>query len=119
MAFYIGQDLPNIPRSNSPIDADQHGAPTLVIEVVATTLSDDLGQKRLLYERFGVAEYWVVDVDSMVVTAFEVRNRGSRQIQVSQVLEGLAIATVEEALRRSQMEDDGAVNRWLMQQFSI
>jgi Uma2 family endonuclease len=118
LAFYVGAGLPIISRSNSPVDLDVHPAPTLVIEIAATTLSDDLGQKRLLYERLGVREYWVVDVEAAVVTAFEVRNGGSRQILVSQVLAGLAIAIVEEALRRSQTEEDGAINRWLMQEFA-
>ncbi len=118
LAFYVGSGLPIIPRSNSPVDLDIYPAPTLAIEIAATTLSDDLGQKRLLYERLGVREYWVVDVEAAVVTAFEVRNGGSRQILVSQVLAGLAIAIVEEALRRSQTEEDGAINRWLMQEFA-
>jgi hypothetical protein len=40
-----------------------------------------------------------------------------RQVQVSLVLPELAIARIEEALRRSQIEEDGAVNRWLLKQF--
>jgi Uma2 family endonuclease len=36
----------------------------LVIEVSDTTLADDLGVKAQLYARFGVREYWVVDVDA-------------------------------------------------------
>jgi Uma2 family endonuclease len=118
LAFYVGAGLPIISRSNSPVDLDVHPAPTLAIEISVTTLSDDLGQKRLLYERLGVREYWVVDVELAVVTAFEVQNGGSRQIVVSQVLVGLDIAIVEEALRRSQTEEDGAINRWLMQEFA-
>ena len=39
------------------MDVNLYGAPTLTIEVASTTLSDDLGQKRLLYERLGVQEY--------------------------------------------------------------
>lgn len=105
---------------------DTWGAPTLAIElcstnvteIASTTLSDDLGPKRLLYERIGVTEYWVVNVKAASVVAFAVANGGSWQIQTSQVLPDLAIATIEEALRRSQTEEDGAVNRWLLQQFS-
>lgn len=118
LALYIGSALPTIPRTNSPIDVGEHGAPTLAIEIASTTLSDDLGPKRLLYERLGVTEYWVVNVKAASVIAFAVANGGSRQIQTSQVLPDLAIATIEEALRRSQTEEDGAVNRWLLQQFS-
>ncbi|MFE4105564.1 Uma2 family endonuclease [Almyronema epifaneia] len=117
IAFYIGSDLPNIPRSNSPVDVNLYGSPTLAIEVASTTLSDDLGQKRLLYERLGVQEYWVVNVEAVEIIAFAISNGGSRQIQVSAVLPDLSMSIIEEALRRSQNEDDGAVNRWLLQQF--
>ncbi len=89
----------------------------MAIEISASTLNDDLGKKRLLYERFGVREYWVVDVQSAIVTAFAVADGGSRQIQVSQVLPGLSMGTIEKALRRSQTEDNTEVNQWLMQQF--
>ena len=116
LAFYIGK-LPNIPRSNSPVDVNLYGSPTLAIEVASTTLSDDLGQKRLLYERLAIQEYWVVNVEAATVIAFAIADGGSRQIQESLVLPSLAISVVEEALRRSQTEDDGAVNRWLLQQF--
>lgn len=118
LAFYVGSALPNIPRSNHPVDVNLYGPPTLAIEVSSTTLSDDLGQKRLLYERLGVAEYWVVNVEAATVIAFEIAGRGSRQIQISVVLPNLPISVIEEALQRSQTEDDGAVNRWLLQQFS-
>lgn len=118
LAFYIGAELPNIPRSNSPVDVDLYNPPTLAIEVASTTLSDDLGQKRLLYERLGVQEYWVVNVEAATVIAFAIAAGGSRQIQVSAVLPGLSLSLTEEALQRSQTEDDGAVNRWLLAQFS-
>jgi len=117
LAFYIGAELPTIPRSNSPVDVNLYGSPRLAIEISSTTLSDDLGQKRLLYERLGVQEYWVVNVEAATVIAFAIADGGSRQIQVSSVLPDLSLAVVEEALRRSRTEDDGAVNRWLLQQF--
>jgi Uma2 family endonuclease len=36
----------------------------LVVEVADTTLTDDLGRKRLLYARAGVPHYWVADVNA-------------------------------------------------------
>lgn len=119
-SFYIGAEFQLPPRTNSPVDVDLYDPPTLVIEVASTTLNDendDLGRKRLLYERLGVQEYWVVDGDGAAVIAFEVFDGGSRQIQTSTVLPGLAIATIEAALQRSQTEEDGAMNRWLLQTF--
>jgi len=106
------------PLDNSPVDVDEFGAPHLVIEIASTALDDDLGRKRLLYERLGVQEYWVVDVSNREVLAFEVKDGGSRQIRVSQVLLGLDMALVEESLRRSETQDDGEINRWLIQVFS-
>jgi Uma2 family endonuclease len=118
LAYYLGPEAQRPPKTSAAVDVDVWGAPTLAVEISVTTLSDDLGQKRLLYERLGVGEYWVVDVESATVTAFAVRDGGSRQILASQVLVGLEMAIVEAALRRSQTEEDGAVNRWLMQQFA-
>ncbi len=58
-----------------------------------------------------------MDVVAKEVTAFEVAEGRSGQIRSSQVLPGLTMAVVEEALRRSETEDDGAINRWLLQKF--
>lgn len=118
IAFYLGQGFKLPLRDNRPIDVTQFGAPQLVVEIASTTLNDDLGRKRLLYERFGNKEYWVVDVQAAQVFAFAIANGFSGQILDSQVLPGLAIATVEDALRRSQSEDDVTINRWLMEVFS-
>lgn len=63
VAFYIGEGAKYLPpQNNSPVNIDLCGSPTLVVEVGASSLSDDLGAKRLLYEHVGVKEYWVVDV---------------------------------------------------------
>lgn len=116
--FYVGtvEKLP--PRNNSAVDLNEYDAPTLVLEIASTTLSDDLGAKRLLYERLGVKEYWVVNTSASAVIAFEMLNGGSREIRRSVVLPELEIAVVEKALQRSQTADDGEVNRWLLQRFS-
>jgi Uma2 family endonuclease len=65
----------------------------------------------------GVQEYWVVDVENGEVTAFAVWDGGSRQISVSQVLPELPIATVEQALKQSQTEDDSTIHHWLLETF--
>ncbi len=119
LAFYIAETIPEPfpPKTTELINIETYGAPALAIEIALSTLSDDLGQKRLLYERLGVQEYWVVDVQNAVMIAFAIVGSGSQQIQVSQVLPGLAMTTIEAALRQNQTLDDTAVSRWLMQQF--
>jgi hypothetical protein len=60
----------------------------------------------------------VADVEQSKVIAFEVSEGRSGQIRESKVLSGLLMDVVEEALRRSQTEDDSTVNRWLLQTFT-
>ncbi len=114
LAFYVGADFQLPPQDNSPIDVNVYGPPTLAIEVGASSFKDDLGAKRLLYERLGVAEYWVVDVANQAAIAFAVAAGRSGEIPVSEILPGLQIALVNEALGRSQTEDDTTLLRWLM-----
>ncbi|MDB9523451.1 Uma2 family endonuclease, partial [Dolichospermum circinale CS-1225] len=106
------------PLNNSPVNINELAAPTLVVEVAASSISDDLGFKRLLYERLGVKEYWVMNANNNDIIAFEIIDGGSRRIEESKVLPGLQIAIVQEAIQRSLTQDDGEVNRWLLQIFS-
>ena len=117
VAFYIGDDLRFPPRTNAPINLNELIPPTLVVEIAASSLQDDLNRKQKLYQRLGVKEYWVVNVSASQVVAFSLSAREATVIYTSQVLPGLAIALVEEALRRSQAEDDGAISRWLLTTF--
>ena len=117
-AFYIGEAAKYMPpQNNSPVNIDLCGSPSLVVEVGASSLSDDLGAKRILYERAGISEYWVVDVKGKKVVAFDMKDERSGQIRISGVLPGLEIDLVEEALRRSQTENDGAIAQWLIKMF--
>lgn len=119
LAYYIGSDLRVPPNdSNSPVDLDEYDPPNLVIEIRASSFNDDLGSKRLLYENAGISEYWVERANTREVFAFAINNGGSGRIQESRVLPGLEIRLVEEALNRSQTQDDGEINRWLIQTFS-
>ena len=122
LAYYIGSDeAPNMqrpPKNNQPVDIEIYGPPTLAVEIAATTLSDDLGNKRLLYERLGVREYWVINVKDASVVAFAIADGGSREIQVSKVVRDLPMSVIEEALRRSATKKESAINRWLLEQFS-
>lgn len=114
IAFYVGKNLRFPPRNNAPINLDELDPPTLVIEVAASSLEDDIDRKQKLYQRMGVQEYWVVDVNAGQVLASTLSPTESIAIRKSQVLPGLEIALVEAALQRSQTEDDGAVSRWLL-----
>lgn len=47
------------------------GAPDLIIEVLSpTTARKDRREKFLLYEKYGVKEYWLVEPDAKLITAF-------------------------------------------------
>jgi Uma2 family endonuclease len=118
LAFYIWDKIKFPPLNNSPVNINELAAPTLVVEVAASSISDDLGFKRLLYERLGVGEYWVIDANNHDIIAFEISDGGSRRIEESKVLPGLQLATVKEAIHRSLTQDDGEVNRWLLGIFS-
>jgi len=60
----VEPDLIYISRERAGVLTEQHvrGAPDLVVEILSpgTRRTDEI-TKRKLYERFGVAEYWVVD----------------------------------------------------------
>lgn len=116
-SFYVGSNAEVVPWETTIIDLDTYPAPDLVIEVAYSSLADDKGEKRLLYESLGVREYWIIDVQKVEIIAFEIANRGSRRIDQSQVLPGLAIALLEEALRRSRQTNHGKVSAWLLSQF--
>ena len=118
LSYYIGSDFQLPPRTNTPINLNEFQPPKLIVEIGATSVNDDLGMKRLLYEHSNLQEYWVIDVSADNVFAFEILQGRSGEIEESRVLPGLAIALVEEALQRSETQDDGEINRWLLQRFS-
>lgn len=77
----------------------------LLIEVADTTLREDLGWKAELYAKFGVREYWVVDVQGRQVFAHRLRPEGG--YGAPEVFAGDAAATPlllpEIALRLDQL----------------
>jgi len=116
-SFYIGENASAIPHDVSIIDLNIYPPPTLVIEVASSSLADDKGEKRLFYEDLDVEEYWIVDVKKAELIAFGVTNGGSQRITESQVLPGLSISLLEEALRRSRSTTHSQVFNWLLAQF--
>lgn len=117
ISYYIGERVQLAPQGSSIADLDTVPPPDLAIEIADTSLSDDLGQKRLLYEDMKIPEYWVVDVENTRITAFEIVSGGSRRIAQSQVLSGLAISVLIEALEMSRQMDQAQVGAWLLAQF--
>lgn len=117
VSFYIGETAETIPWGTGIIDLDQYPPPNLVIEVANTSLLDDKGNKRLLYEDLGVNEYWIIDVQNVEILAFAIENQGSYRIRQSQVLSGLEISLLEQAFQRTRLMNHGKVSAWLIQQF--
>jgi Uma2 family endonuclease len=117
ISYYIGERVKLAPTGSSVVNLDNYQPPDLAIEIADSSLSDDLGEKRLLYEEVGVKEYWVVDVKKARITAFKIiANNGSQRISESEVLSGLGIALLEEALQRSRQQDNTEVGTWFLAQ---
>lgn len=117
-SYYVGDNADAIPWGTRVIDLEQYPLPDLVIEVSDTSLADDLGEKRLQYEDLGIPEYWVVNVQTRQILAFATAPDGAiRRIRASQVLPGLNLEILEQALQRSREENQSATTAWLMEQF--
>lgn len=119
VSYYIGNDADVVPWGTSIIDLNYYPPPKLVIEVANASLADDQGEKRLLYEDLKVAEYWIADVRNVQIIAFAMTNGVNRRITQSQVLPGLAVSILEEALRRTRQMNQGQVCAWLLDQFQL
>lgn len=105
---------PGEPRQ---LDLTRHRLPDLVGEIADTSLSLDLDEQKQLYASLGVREYWVIDVKGLRLFAFGLTPAGTyEQIEVSQVLPGLAIALLEQTLERLTDDTNTAAAHWLMQQ---
>jgi Uma2 family endonuclease len=117
ISFYISDRANLAPKGKSVVNLDEQAIPNLVVEISNTTINDDLGAKRLLYEEMGVSEYWIVDVQNTLIYAFTMIDRGSKRIDTSLVLPGLSIATITEALNLSKEQHQSQIGKWLMNQF--
>jgi Uma2 family endonuclease len=115
VSYYLGDRVQLAPHGRSVVDLNSSLPPDLAIEIASTTLSDDLGKKRLLYEEMSVTEYWVVDVEQAQIIAFQILpNHGSRRLAESQVLPELSIALLKSALTRSRQTDNTEVGNWFL-----
>ncbi|HEY9882589.1 MAG TPA: Uma2 family endonuclease [Thermosynechococcaceae cyanobacterium] len=117
ISYYVGERTALAPQGSTITNLDEVPAPDLAIEVADSSLDADLGKKRLLYEEMKVAEYWVVDVENAQVLAFQIVNNGSQRLTQSQVLPGLEMAVLCEAMMMRRQMDDSQVVAWLMSNF--
>ncbi|MGK7891474.1 MAG: Uma2 family endonuclease [Leptolyngbyaceae cyanobacterium] len=117
-SYYLRDQAQVIPWGTTVVDLNRYPAPDLAIEISASSLLDDQGSKRALYEELGVSEYWVVDVATAQVLAYTMTQRGSHRIDESQVLSGFNIAILEVAIQRSRNQDRAQVGAWLLAEWS-
>jgi len=118
ISCHVGDNAMAIPYGTGIVNLEQYPPPDLVVEIANSSLADDQGKKRLLYEELGVKEYWIVDVKANKILAFKVENQGSFQIRESLILPGLKLVILEEALQKTRQTNHGEVMRWLLEQFS-
>lgn len=118
LSYYIGDAVNEIPYGTGIVKLEKFVPPTLVVEIANTSLTDDQGRKRLLYEDLGISEYWIIDVQQGKIIAFKMEGQGSYRIHVSQVLEGLELSILEEALRMTRQASHTQVAKWLLERFS-
>jgi len=127
ISYYVGDRSQLIPWGTGIVDLDVYPAPDLAIEIANSSWADDVGKKRLLYEDLGVKEYWVINVRNAEILAFATvcspkgiaepeSPKGSYRIDRSQVITGLEIALLEQALGMSRQHDHGYVTSWLLTQ---
>jgi Uma2 family endonuclease len=118
LVLYKGENIPQWqPGQPRRLDLKRHRLPDLVGKIADTSLSLDLDEQKKIYSSLGIAEYWVIDVKGARIFAFGLDKDGVYQtLETSQVLEGLAIALLEQTLERLATETNTAAANWLMQQ---
>jgi Uma2 family endonuclease len=68
--LYISEENRDILKEDGYI----HGAPDLIVEVLSTDIQRDKVQKKSLYERAGVKEYFIVNPKDNKVLAYALNN---------------------------------------------
>lgn len=64
--------VPLLPNGKEPLEWAEFGVPLLIAEVISpSTARYDRTAKRRLYQRRGVAQYWIVDTDARTIERWE------------------------------------------------
>lgn len=92
------------PRADDYMHKHPHAQDVLLlIEVAETSLAFDQGAKRELYARFGVSEYWVVDVNGQTIFTYLAPAQGvfqrSRQVLIGETISPHAFPDLKIAVR--------------------
>ena len=75
------------------------GAPDLVVEILSrSTMQNDFGIKKNVYERCGVKEYWIVDCRNLIINVYHL-------IDGKYELDGVYQAPSESELEQMDAED--------------
>lgn len=116
--LYLGDNYPiRHPGERRYIDLDRWRIPDLVGEISDTTLSSDLDEKKHLYASLGIPEYWVIDAIGRRMFVFRLQdNNQYQECRVSQSLEGLPIALLEQTLGQLSEESNGNAANWFAEQ---
>lgn len=76
------------------------GAPDLIIEVLSdNSVYRDTIQKKRLYSKFGVKEYWIVAPDDCLIEVYTLKAEGEYQLKKTYLLEDTIESEVIEGLR--------------------
>ena len=118
LSYYLGETVDAIPYGTGIISLERFPPPTLVIEIAKTSFKDDYEVKRLLYRDLGVQEYWIVQVQTCSIFAFDLTDLSGDRLQESQVLANLKLSILEEALKMTRSASHSQVMKWLLTQFS-
>jgi Uma2 family endonuclease len=107
--LYISENFPQDRSGESRrINLNEWLVPDLVVEIADTTLASDLDEKKQLYLKLEVPEYWVVDVRGKRVLAFRLVDGKYQECIKSVALLGLPIELLDRTLDRMDNHNGNA-----------
>lgn len=77
-------------RINIIGEKNVQGAPDLIIEILSEgNAYRDTIQKKKLYARFGVREYWIIAPEDEMVEVYQLKNKGEYQLHKTYIKKGV------------------------------